>query len=1402
MAEVTRTVHVRVLTFDPAQGEMIPVPGATLLCEDSGFLWDPDLSRGTPVTDGDGRAQVELRFDETEEESLNPFFTITIPAASRAVPAGAPAGRQIQLPDEWVTRHYVNRRIPRISSFTDPSSPLELFVGLPAHLRIAYSDYDPSAVRNPFALPGDSARVYLADHDDFLWIDWLNPDDTLTGFGFDPRANRIVPAGEGDEYPYFDPWPTAPFAWDGAPAAPRAWIDPPGAPVGALGGPSFAATGPLAADGHGFVFMVDGDVVCRFYPDGTLCETIDGPGAGFSGPGGLALDQYRNLYVADSGNHRVEYFFLDETDHHSGRYRHAGGVGSHGSGNGAFDRPLGLAVVPDRVVDAPELLAVADAGNSRVQLFTIQLTPSGGRSHRASRSFTSPSPVFALAFGAPAVGAGQLLEPVGVAADARRRLFVCDRALHRVSRWSVDAAGTSATHEADWEKAGRGAGAGDGEFDTPVAIAVDARNGYVYVAEEGNRRVQRLDADSGAHRVHWAPTYTPALGSPFTPAGVAVDPRGELYAADGANARVVRGTVFDDAGAPLADGAAPQTVGAPWTPRAEAGHTGAPGYVALGPDGALWVSDTGNDRVLVFRRDAAGALVPAAAPPSAGLSRPVGIAFDGQGNLFVVDSGNGIVHRFDPALAAQGSLGAPGAGDDQLSDPRGIAIAQRTEPELYVADRGNNRVQVLRRDNTFIARLTTDGTRSLDAPEDVALDATGAVVYVADTGNGRIAVFRHAADGSHAFERAVPMPRRNLPTGASPSPCGVSLDPDGKLIVTDRAQDAVFRLEPDGTLLAYWDLKALAQLSARHSTADRPAFFYPELARQLVLDAPSRAVVDGRGLLAIADTGHDRIRLVRVHTDIAVNLFDLGEGLPDISLRAVTKADWTDELGLEVNVGDVSIFDDSHDFVSEPEADFARDRYDRYHLLGATRGTNSAINVLKVVREVQSWYKHHTRADEAAGRWGVGSRTLDVDLFASDNSYTFLDVNMGEESPDGRRSDAWDDSVVAHEMTHWVFWKAIQPYPPFSLVGLIRLAGGHSLDAILSPNQALNEGWPNYVEAFWGAEGGSTDRVRGYGMSHGTALTSIVARSSGALRQHLFGGPASAPLPSFADPDRAQQSEGYFANALYQLHRALTDPEVLFADAPSYWHRFNVDVSEEQSKRYADTIWKTLRLFDADPPDADLDQGSRVYLRKLLGQFRSAQPAFAELAQSIFELNNLLMPTITISEGTSDTARGTPVGEELAVALGEARSLIVDVRDATGAPLRGYNLRIAVPDAGRYSVRAGVGPTVRHGTGPSAAPAATPPAADLFRATNASGIVNLTVQAAAAAGTETLTVSYQPDFDADATFSPPEKGDDRETTLRRLYLYELRAAAKTWAGVGANRGAIVSRSLRLNARPA
>lgn len=1396
MAEITRTIFVKVLTFDPAQGQLIPVPNATVLCEDRGWLWSPNLSSGEDTTNSDGLVEMVLTFEEDDESKLNPFFTVEVPEGSRAVPASAPSTRQVTLPDEWVTRHYVKKRIVDLTKYNNADSALEIYVGLPAHLRLSYSDFDLSLIRNPVALPEETVRVYLADYDDFLWIDWLNPDDTLEGFGYNPRTGTTTAVGsEADKYPYYDTFPTAPLALGQVPGSPSAWLDPPGEPLGSLGGGSFENTGPLAVDSHGFVWMVDGLVLRRFYPDGTLAETITQWGTSgnmfpFQGPSGLAVDQYRNLYVSDGPAHQIHVFILLNADGQAGTYQWMTLFGGSGTGPGLFNNPQGLAIVPNRVVDAEEFLVVADRDNHRVQLIRIGL-PTGNPAH-VTATF-NPNLSFVAQFGAPSGSASAtspepqaFWEPVGVAADRQKRIFVSDRAWHRVSRWepNVFAAPTGYVHAADWETSGGGSGSGNREFNTPGPVAVDSKQGYIYVADIGNNRIQRLDSGSGAHLANWSPTPAPAA--------VAVDARGEVYVADVTNKTVIRGTVYDNSGIPGAEFTPPAPVGTPWVPSSHEKHFNTPSYVAFGPQRRLWVCDTNNNRVLMYEPDSNGVLTLNALRITTDLNQPRGIVVTPEGQVFVSDTARHRVRSYDPALTHQSDVGTtdtPGTGDAEFNNPCGIAYAVRTDGlSLYVADRDNDRVKIIKSDGTF-AHLTGDGTTNFNKPEDVAVDSAGNV-YVADTGGTRIVKFKP----DNTFDRVITL---NAHGQSFNSICGISVDDQDYLIVTDRGTNTIYRMKNDGSdLVAYWDLRRFLRQSV-----DRAALYEPELANLLLFNQPLRAVINPDGLMAVADSGHHRVRLVRVYTNIDVSLFELGEGLPELSLRVGVDANWEADLGLKVDVTDLAGTKKVRERITEPVEDFSDDDFTKEEILDLSDGLGPAVNVLKIVRVVQKFFKEHSRQAQLLRRWGteLTKRSLDIDADAK-SSYYFLEVNLGEtdsSSPHrgGRGMEAWDDSVIAHEMSHWLFTKNTWPYP--ILPGLlniprwIRLARSHSSSFITSFDQALSEGWAEYVEHFWGSEFAAGDRLRGFPLRSFSFHPLTDIHVDGGARQYLFGGSSLIFPPLFNTPQIGLQNEGYLSQALYQFHRAIVDPGVLFADSPAYWHPYNIHVSDAASQRFSQTIWRALERFQNDPPL--LDRASQVFMTQLLDETHRNVPEFAQLLQSLFELNNQLMPVITITQGTSSTSPGTEIDGALTIEETGTLSLIVRVTDATNRPLAGYNVFFTVSNSSDYSF-SGTAPAVQHGR----------VSVPLNRATNENGIVNITFQAppGSAGRVESFQATYQPDFDTDTTFDPPQKGDSLEMTLRKLYLYELRSSVKIWWNAilrsGNNFGAQASSSLTIN----
>ena len=251
----------------------------------------------------------------------------------------------------------------------------------------------------------------------------------------------------------------------------------------------------------------------------------------------------------------------------------------------------------------------------------------------------------------------------------------------------------------------------------PTAVAVD-RQGHVYIADTMNHRVRVVDAGTGIMTTVAGvgqPRYG-GDGGPATaaglndPAALALNGRGTLYIADQSNNRVraidlATGHIRTVAGT---GSAAYNGDGIPATEASLAGPSG----LACGEDGTLFIADTFNGRIRAidpgtgvirtvagdggeyrYQRDAEA--------PSASLSRPSGIDVDRGGNLWLTDSDNHLVRRWDRTtglierVAGVGETGAGGDGERAvnaaLNYPFGIAVDR--EGRILVADTFNHRIR-------------------------------------------------------------------------------------------------------------------------------------------------------------------------------------------------------------------------------------------------------------------------------------------------------------------------------------------------------------------------------------------------------------------------------------------------------------------------------------------------------------------------------------------------------------------------------------------------------------------------------------------------------------------------------------------------------------------------------------
>jgi sugar lactone lactonase YvrE len=295
-----------------------------------------------------------------------------------------------------------------------------------------------------------------------------------------------------------------------------------------------AAPEALALDvkGNLYVSEFDGHRVDRIAPDGTL-QVVAGTGAaGFSGDGGpptkAQLNAPTGLAVTDDGRPRV-------ADHHNNRLRVVDPDGDistlRGSVAAELYDPIGIALADDGAV------YVADELNARV----VRIGSSGEVALVAG----GPSADLRPGDGHPAAQA-VLQHPSYLVLDAVGNLFFTDFLDNRIRK--VDRNGVITTI-AGTGLAGFGGDAGPAtaaKLNFPTGLAIDA-DGNLFVSDANNNRVRRIDRDgvittvAGTGVAGFGGDGGPATGARLNaPAGLAFDAAGNLYVADQGNDRVRR----------------------------------------------------------------------------------------------------------------------------------------------------------------------------------------------------------------------------------------------------------------------------------------------------------------------------------------------------------------------------------------------------------------------------------------------------------------------------------------------------------------------------------------------------------------------------------------------------------------------------------------------------------------------------------------------------------------------------------------------------------------------------------------------------------------------------------------------------------------------------------------------
>ncbi|MFI4989855.1 MAG: hypothetical protein ACHQHO_02925 [Solirubrobacterales bacterium] len=542
----------------------------------------------------------------------------------------------------------------------------------------------------------------------------------------------------------------------------------------------FGPIGGLATDAAGNVYVVDSshNRIEKFDPNGAFItqwgHTGSEPGQFSFGssqdytkpPGGGIAVAGNFVYVADSGNNRIQRFNLE------------GGEGmewgTKGSGLGQFSYPRGVAA------NASEVL-VADDDNHRIEKF-------------------DPSGAYQSSAGTQGTGPGQFAFPYGVALDAAGNAYVADDLGHRVVKLNP---------ELGFLGAWGGYGTKPGQLAFPRAVASDPA-GDNYVANTANDRIEvygpegrllrtigasarglgaltgprglaldpsggLLVSDTVGNRVELFAPLTDAFAGQwtlagghhpgfFTPTGIGVDPRGSVYVADQGNERIVR--MWGD-GTFLSELAGPNALGG-----AQLNGVAA---VAVAPITArAYVADAGHNRVLVYgpqgtviARWGAGGGDGTASNAGGAFNHPSGIAVSsvapGEEVIYVADKGNDRIVKLDANGNVLREWGSRGVADGRFHAPGGVAVDGAGD--VYALDGENNRVQEFDANGRFLAKwgLRGIGLGDFSQPSAIAIDCAGSV-YVADTNNNRV----------ERFNPLSPAPTGCAAAGSWPPPLDVA----------------------------------------------------------------------------------------------------------------------------------------------------------------------------------------------------------------------------------------------------------------------------------------------------------------------------------------------------------------------------------------------------------------------------------------------------------------------------------------------------------------------------------------------------------------------------------------------------------------------------------------------------